>query len=824
MNPARFGKYLLIDRISSGGMAEVYLGKAVGAHGFEKVVAIKRILPSIAEDPDFQTMFVDEAKISASLSHTNIGQVFEFGELEGEHFLIMEFIAGKDIRSIRARLAQRTEHMPVPMALYIASELCQALDYAHRRKNFDGTSMEIIHRDISPPNVLVSYEGEVKLIDFGIARAASRLHHTRAGKLKGKLAYMSPEQVEGSKLDHRSDIFSCGTLLFEMLTHQRPFRGEGEIAVMQAIREAKPAPPSTINPDVPLAIDQIVAKALHREPEQRYQSAAELSDAIEDYFSRTRNQVVSHRVAEWMRDAFAGELEAEQARFKALRDLSPNDCQEGFPLAADVEGPEAALAARPSVATGSSTAMSSFVGATDADKTGEEAVGEAAVGEAVVGEAVVGEAVVGEAVTAEKVTAELKGPATNGTAKKAAKPPELPEVALAAPVKEDEDSDLATVRSSSAEVARVLGVSAQAAEPAEPAAESGLSVEAQTPAVVFRAVADASDPKTPQEPITDKEAVAVATSAQDTDETRAPPALHVVDTAGPMITERVSSSPAEAHAERPQEQAETDQLPMIVDGGGALAGGLATANTRFTESAEDFGGPTTPSPVVYDARRSSLENAARSSGLRDVPTVRQPSRELEAITSSDQLDPAVTTGPPIPPANARAAQAASQAASARWAPSAGDTTRHDIRARSQLFVTSAWVRTKALAQTGFRQLRARVADRDLTSTQVTLLAGVATLLLVGLIIALVALFGGSEKKAPISGLMVVTTVPRAHCTVTVDGEHSGLISPKQTLKVRGVAPGMRLVSVNCAGFKGYTRTVSVVESEPTVVVARLKPE
>jgi serine/threonine protein kinase len=329
VTPTRFGKYLLIDQISRGGMAEVYLGKAIGAHGFERMVALKRILPLIAEDPDFQTMFIDEAKISSSLTHANIGQVYEFGQIGATYFLTMEYISGKDIRRIRSRLAERKRHMAVPMALYIAGQLCQALDHAHRLTNLDGESMQIVHRDISPPNVVVSYQGAVKLIDFGIARARSRITRTRTGKLKGKFAYMSPEQVEGVPLDHRSDVFSAGSLLFEMLTHQRPFRGDNEIAVMNAIRDGSCPPPSAVNPDVPLAVDEIVLKALTRDRDQRYQWASEFSQAIQDYCVRTQGYGAP-QLAAWMADAFSAEIEQERQLQRNLKALRLEDCDESL--------------------------------------------------------------------------------------------------------------------------------------------------------------------------------------------------------------------------------------------------------------------------------------------------------------------------------------------------------------------------------------------------------------------------------------------------------------------------------------------------------------
>ncbi|HEU5060606.1 MAG TPA: serine/threonine-protein kinase, partial [Kofleriaceae bacterium] len=224
--PVPFGKYLLLDRISVGGMAEVFKAKSYGVEGFEKVIAIKRILPSMGEDKDFIKMFIDEAKIAGQLSHANICQIFELGKHQGAHFIAMEYIWGKDLLQIQHRLRKGGQIMPVAMACYIVSKVCEGLDYAHRKRDAMGRHLEIVHRDCSPQNVLISYEGEVKLIDFGIARAASRSSRTNAGVLKGKFGYMSPEQVRGLPLDHRSDLFAVGTVFYESLTGERLFQGE----------------------------------------------------------------------------------------------------------------------------------------------------------------------------------------------------------------------------------------------------------------------------------------------------------------------------------------------------------------------------------------------------------------------------------------------------------------------------------------------------------------------------------------------------------------------------------------------------------------------
>lgn len=319
----RFGNYLLVDSISTGGMAEIFLARELNKAGEDvSWVAIKRILPQVAEDQDFQAMFFDEAKISTSLNHPNIGSVYEFGFAEESYFLAMEYIHGKDIRAIRARLAERKRHMSVSMALYIASRICAALEHAHQQKNEDGDLMRIIHRDVSPANVLITYDGAVKLIDFGIAHAKSRIAKTHAGRLKGKVAYLSPEQILGKPIDHRADLFSCGTLLFEMLTHRRPFRGDDDLKVMQAIREARFTPPSTINTDVPLAVDKILKKALAKSPEERFQSAVEMQHAIEHYLQRVGRQYASKDLSAWMLDAFRDEYEQEKTRLNHLKEVN----------------------------------------------------------------------------------------------------------------------------------------------------------------------------------------------------------------------------------------------------------------------------------------------------------------------------------------------------------------------------------------------------------------------------------------------------------------------------------------------------------------------
>ena len=260
-----FGKYLLLDRISVGGMAEVFKAKSYGVEGFEKVIAIKRILPSMGEDRDFIKMFIDEAKIAGQLAHANICQIFELGRIDGAHFIAMEFIWGKDLLQIQNRLRKLKQAMTPAMACFVVAKACEGLDYAHRKRDPLGRPLEIVHRDCSPQNVLVSYEGEVKIIDFGIAKAASRSSRTMHGVLKGKFGYMSPEQVRGLPLDRRSDVFALGTILYECLVGDRLFQGDTDFATLEKVRNVEIVPPRQANPSIPEEVERIMMKALARD-------------------------------------------------------------------------------------------------------------------------------------------------------------------------------------------------------------------------------------------------------------------------------------------------------------------------------------------------------------------------------------------------------------------------------------------------------------------------------------------------------------------------------------------------------------------------------
>jgi serine/threonine protein kinase len=323
--PVQFGKYVLLDRISVGGMAEVFKAKSFGVEGFEKVIAIKRILPSMGEDEDFISMFIDEAKIAGQLAHANIGQIHELGEVDGAHFIAMEYIQGRDLLQLQKRYRKLKKKLPVPTACFIVMKVCEGLNYAHKKRDVLGANLEIVHRDCSPQNVVVSYEGEVKLIDFGIARAASRSSRTQAGVLKGKFAYMSPEQVRGLPLDRRSDIFSMGTILFECLTGERLFNAESDFSTLERVRNAEFDRKAMKAAGVPPEVEAIVFKALERSTEDRYQWCSEMRADLSTYLQGIDTAYTSRSLGNDVRTVFAKELQRDRELMDSYAKITRDD-------------------------------------------------------------------------------------------------------------------------------------------------------------------------------------------------------------------------------------------------------------------------------------------------------------------------------------------------------------------------------------------------------------------------------------------------------------------------------------------------------------------
>jgi serine/threonine protein kinase len=333
---ATFGPYELLDRVAVGGMAEVFKAKRSGVSGFEKIVAVKRILPHLSDNQEFVDMFVDEAKMVAGLNHPNIVQIFDLGRIETSYYIAMEYVNGRDLRTIQRRAKDRGLRMPLDIALRIASLVSSALEYAHRKKDERGRPMEIVHRDVSPQNILISFEGDVKLTDFGIAKAATKASTTDRGALRGKLLYMSPEQAWGRPMDRRSDLFSLGLVLYETITDQKPFLGGGgsnEMSVLETVRECRIGSPREANPRIPEELDRLVVKALAKDPDERFQDAAEMGRGL-DRVLRERPAPAASELARFMELLFDREEreEAVPEELALAEASSPHPGQAGLPL------------------------------------------------------------------------------------------------------------------------------------------------------------------------------------------------------------------------------------------------------------------------------------------------------------------------------------------------------------------------------------------------------------------------------------------------------------------------------------------------------------
>jgi eukaryotic-like serine/threonine-protein kinase len=281
--PVTFGRYTLLERLAVGGMAEVFRAKISSSHGFQKILVIKRILPHLAADPSFVAMFIDEAKLTAQLTHPKIVQILDFGEVNGQYFTALEFIDGFDALGLLRIAAQKRTRIPTHLAVFIIDEILAALDYAHNARDGEGKPMQIVHRDISPSNIFISKRGDVKLGDFGIAHAKRRESKTQVGTLKGKYGYMSPEQVVGRPIDNRSDLFAVGVVLAELLTGRRLFSAPADLDVLLKVRDVHLDRLDKYGKEIPAALDRIVRRALKKDPAERPQSASELHEELSNY-------------------------------------------------------------------------------------------------------------------------------------------------------------------------------------------------------------------------------------------------------------------------------------------------------------------------------------------------------------------------------------------------------------------------------------------------------------------------------------------------------------------------------------------------------------
>lgn len=311
-SPEVFGKYYLVDKIATGGMAEIFKAKSYSHAGFEKLLVIKRILQHHSENEDFVKMFIDEAKISVQLQHPNIVHIYDFGKLHSNCYIAMECVDGKDVKQILRKLAERRKYLPEEYAVFIAHDALAGLDYAHKKTNLQGAPQNIVHRDMSPSNLLVSYEGDVKVADFGIAKAEHRAYDTKDGVLKGKFEYMSPEQARGKANHGSTDVFSTGIILWEMLTGRRMFKTDNDLATLEKIKSGGYPPPSVLNPHISTRLDEIVMKALAVDRADRYPSALAFENALAAYLAPNTPSAVKRSLSDFLQELFAEERAQEK--------------------------------------------------------------------------------------------------------------------------------------------------------------------------------------------------------------------------------------------------------------------------------------------------------------------------------------------------------------------------------------------------------------------------------------------------------------------------------------------------------------------------------
>jgi serine/threonine-protein kinase len=328
--PEKIGRYQLCFELASGGMASVYLARAEGAPGFQKLVALKRIHPHLAGEKDYVEMFLDEARIAARITHSNVCSVFDFGEADGEYYIAMEYLVGEPLSRVHRRVIANADQrasplLPARMARVIA-QACEGLHAAHELKDADGESLRVVHRDVSAENLFVTYDGATQVVDFGIAHARQRVHHTEAGQVKGTFPYMAPEQMTAAVVDRRVDIWALGAVLWELLTLRRLFLRDTDVNTMYAVLSSEIRPPSDYRSDVPAELDEIVLKALQRSPDERWQSAREMGKALRRFLAHQEELVGPAEIADWMAELFPN----GESRKQQLMEIARTDDASGM--------------------------------------------------------------------------------------------------------------------------------------------------------------------------------------------------------------------------------------------------------------------------------------------------------------------------------------------------------------------------------------------------------------------------------------------------------------------------------------------------------------
>jgi len=314
-------RYSIEQKLDVGGMAEIFLAKAQSVGGIKKQVAIKRVLPNLTSNKRFVNMFLDEARLSMGLTHANIVQVFDVGRADGAYFIVMEYVDGYNLRHLLQRIVETSVEFPIHHAAHILMEACKGLAHAHERVDENGHPLGIVHRDVSPPNVLVSKHGEVKITDFGLAKAVTQLEITDPGIVKGKYSYLAPEAAEGEDVDHRADLFAVGILLWEILCKRRLFQGKNDMETVDLIRKAEVPSIQLFNKEVSDELEAIIMKALARDRRDRWPSARELCDALAHYLFSKNLKVTNYDIAESLANLFDEEAETKQEPYDKIEKL-----------------------------------------------------------------------------------------------------------------------------------------------------------------------------------------------------------------------------------------------------------------------------------------------------------------------------------------------------------------------------------------------------------------------------------------------------------------------------------------------------------------------
>ncbi len=312
--PRPYGRYLLIEPIASGGMATLYRARVYGAEGFARTVAVKTIREDLVADLEFARMFIDEAQIAVRMNHPNIVQLYELGRNEDQLYIAMEYVPGIDLRRLWRDISKSGDRLPIAASCFIVAQLCEALDYAHSKTDDAGNSLNLVHRDVSPQNILISYEGAVKLTDFGIVKVPNRLAQSEKGVFKGKVGYVSPEQSRGKAIDSRSDLFALGIILYELLTGHRCFRGENDLDTIDRVRATRYDKISKHNPIVPPALERVVAEALQAKPGKRFQSGSLFLKALWPFLVDEQGPFNGKRLADYLASHYSAAIIKERER------------------------------------------------------------------------------------------------------------------------------------------------------------------------------------------------------------------------------------------------------------------------------------------------------------------------------------------------------------------------------------------------------------------------------------------------------------------------------------------------------------------------------